>query len=354
MKDYYKILGVEKTATEEEIKKAYKKLAIKYHPDKNPDNPEEAEKMMTEINEAYGVLGDKDKRAEYDNPQPKFSGFDFGDLSDIFGGFGFNFGRNQKRQRQKVGESLRVVLYITLEEAYTGVTKTIKIKRKVLCPDCQGAGGTNIDTCSRCSGLGQIRYRQANMFVQSECPECGGIGTKPKNPCKKCNGSGRVDKEEEITFTIPKGVEEGDVINIEGKGNEVKGGVTGRVLVEIRVVLHKNFERHEGTLIYNHVLSLDTAILGDSIIIPTIDSMIKVKVEPGTQSGKMIRIKGKGMPDRYNPGSYGDLIIRFNVFIPNKLSDEEKKVIESLKESPNLKPTEKDIKDFRNFNSGAF
>lgn len=356
MKDYYQILGLTKNATEDEIKKAYKKLAIKYHPDKNPENPEEAAKKMAEINEAYGILGDKNKRAEYDNPQPKFNfggdggfgGFEF-DLSDIFGSFGFGGSAQRKQYRQKVGESLRIRVNITLEEAFTGITKTIKVSRKVLCPDCQGVGGvggvggSGTKTCQRCSGSGQIRYRQANMFVQSECPECHGMGTQIENKCSHCQGSGRIDKEEEITFTIPKGVESGDILNIEGKGNEIRDGITGNIIIEIQEIPHELFERSGGNLIYNHIISLDTAILGnDSVIIPTINSDIKIKLDPGTQSGKMIRIKGKGMPERYNSESRGDLIIRFIVFIPNKLTNEEKEIIESLKDSENLKPTEED------------
>lgn len=356
MKDYYKILSVEKTATEEEIKKAYKKLAIKYHPDKNPDNPEEAEKKMVEINEAYNILGDSKKRAEYDNPPQANNGFYGGwegafdiNLEDLFGGFGQGF--RTRRNQPKVGESLRIAFNITLEDVYNGLSKSIKIKRRVLCPECHGTRGTDISECSKCGGSGKTRYRQMGMYVFSECPDCGGYGQMPKNKCKSCSGSGRVEEEKIVDINIPKGVESGDVLELRGLGNEIYGGTPGNLRVEVIVQDHPDFIRHGSTLIHDNLLSIKTATLGDSIIIPTIGSKIKIKVEPGTQPGKIIRIKGKGLPDRYNPGTYGDLLVRFSVYIPTRLSEEDKK---KLGEIENIEPEESDKNEFRKYVNGEF
>ena len=383
-RDYYEVLGVEKTASEAEIKKAYRKLAIQYHPDKNPGD-KEAEEKFKEAAEAYSVLSDKEKRARYDQfghagmggaAGGGFSDFGDFDLNDIFssvfghgfsgfGGFGgFGGGGGRASQRKFRGSDLRVKVKMSLKDVSTGVEKKFKLKKYVMCEHCHGTGAEGdgaTETCPTCHGTGSVTRTQQSIFgmmqTQSVCPQCNGEGKIIKNKCKHCSGEGIVYGEEVVEVKIPAGVAEGMQLTVNGKGNAGKrNGVPGDLLVVIEEEAHPDLIRDENDLIYNLLLSVPTAALGGAVEIPTIDGKVKVKIEPGTQPGKVLRLRGKGLPSvnsyGYSNGT-GDLLVNVSVYIPETLSKEEKQAMEKMQNSdnfmPNMSVKEKIFKKFKSF-----
>lgn len=371
-RDYYEVLGVSKTATPEEIKKAYRKKAIQYHPDKNPGD-KEAEEKFKEAAEAYDVLSDSEKRARYDQfghsmgPQGfggggGYGGFSGGGFSmeDIFAHFGDIFGGRMggfdggfggatgQRPRQHVnkGTDLRITVKVTLNDIAEGVDKKLKIPRLVACPHCKGTGakdGTSFHTCQRCHGSGYVTTVQQTfmgaMQSQSVCPECNGEGKVVTESCTYCGGSGVEKKEEIIAFHIPAGVEDGMTLTLRGQGNAPRGGgVNGDLLVKIQEEKDPELIRDGNDLIYNLMLDFPTAALGGTAEVPTIGGRARVKIAAGTQPGKVLRLRGKGLP-QMNGGASGDLLVNVMVYVPEQLSDTEKSAIESLKEAPNIVPT---------------
>ena len=377
-RDYYEVLEVPKTATAEEIKKAYRKKAIQYHPDKNPGD-KEAEEKFKEAAEAYEVLSDPQKRARYD--QYGFAGmggaggFSGGGMSmedifthfgDIFQGAGFDLGdigemfmgggSRSRGPRVHRGSDMRVKVRLTLEEIAAGCEKKIKVRKLVQCKDCHGTGSAdgNTETCPTCKGSGRVIRQQRGIFgmmqVQSECETCGGEGRVIKNKCPKCGGQGVLRDEEIITITIPAGVAGGMQLTVPGKGNAAPhGGVNGDLLVLIEEEEHKDFVRQESDLIYNLLLDMPTAVLGGQVQIPTLTGDVKITITPGTQPGKVLRMRGKGLPriDQYGRNyGVGDLLINVGVYIPEKLNKDERKLIEQLQSSPNIVPGAADKKNF--------
>lgn len=318
-RDYYEVLGVSKNASDDEIKKAYKKMAIKYHPDRNPDD-KEAEAKFKEAAEAYDVLRDPQKRARYDQFGPEgvngaggFGGSGmnmddifsmFGDIFGGHGGFGGFGGGGRARKPQYRGGDLRLKVRMTLQEIATGVTKKFKVKKKVACPHCHGSGAEGsgaTETCPTCHGNGFVVKTQQSIFgmmqTQAVCPTCGGEGTIIKNKCKECGGEGVVNGEEVIEVKIPAGVGDGMVVTVTGKVHAARrNGVPGDIQVYIEEEPHKELLREDNNLIYNLLLDVPTAALGGDAEIPTIDGKVKIKIEPGTQPGKVVRLRGKGLP----------------------------------------------------------
>lgn len=377
-RDYYEVLGVSKTASEDEIKKAYKKLAIKYHPDRNPDD-KEAEEKFKEAAEAYDVLHDPQKRARYDQFGHEGvsgaggfgSGFGQGmSMDDIFsmfgdvfgggGGFsGFGGGR-QQRQRRYRGSDLRVKVRLSLKEVLNGTEKKFKLKKYVTCDHCHGSGAEGngaTETCPTCHGSGSVTRTQQSFLgmiqTQTVCPQCNGEGKIIKDKCKKCNGEGVVYGEEVIEVKIPKGVAEGMQLSMNGKGNAGKhNGIAGDLLIQIEEEPNSELIRQEDDLIYNLLLSFPTAALGGTVEIPTIDGKVKVKIDPGTQPGKVLRLRDKGLPN-VNGYGMGDLLVNISIYIPETLSKEEKQAIEKMQNSdnftPNLSIKEKIFRKFKSF-----
>ncbi len=381
-RDYYEVLEVDKKASADEIKKAYRKKAIQYHPDKNPGD-KEAEEKFKEAAEAYEVLSNPEKRARYDqfgfagvggaagNGGP-YGGFSGGmSMDDIFSMFGDIFGgrggfsgfsgsfHGSSNIRQYRGSDLRVKVKLTLKEISTGVEKKFKLKKYVPCSHChgtgaEGSGGT--ETCPTCKGTGSIIHNQqtilGTMQTRTTCPTCGGEGHIIKNKCKECSGEGIVYGEEVVTVRIPAGVAEGMQLTMNGKGNAGKrNGVAGDLLIYIEEEADKELIRDENDLIYNLLLSIPTATLGGAVEIPTLDGKVKVKIEPGTQPGKVLRLRGKGLPQVNGYGS-GDLLVNVSVYIPEALTKDEKKTLEALAQSENFKPnTSVKEKIFRKFKS---
>ncbi len=365
-RDYYEVLGVDKNATADDIKRAYRKLAVKYHPDKNPGN-KEAEEKFKEAAEAYSVLSDSDKKMKYDQfghagvdgAGPDFSG-GFGNLNDIlndlfggafgggfggFSGFGGGFGGGQRRERVYRGRDIRVRVKLTLEEIAKGVEKEISIEKNVPCPDCGGRGARNssdIKTCPACNGTGQVQ-RVVNSFLgqtvtYSTCQQCGGEGKIISNPCHTCNGTGLVRQRETIKVKIPAGVEAGMQMTVQGEGHAAKNnGINGDLLVVIEEQEHPDFRREGSNLLYTKVISIVDAMLGCEVEIPCLDGKYKVKVEPGTQSGTVVRLRGKGLPSVNSYGT-GDLYVKIAVWIPKKLTKDEKALFESMRHNDSIVP----------------
>ncbi len=378
-RDYYEVLGVTKNASDDEIKKAYKKMAIKYHPDRNPGD-KEAEEKFKEAAEAYDVLRDPQKRARYDQFGPEgvngaggFGGQSmnmddiFSMFGDIFGGHGFGGfgggfgGGGRARKPQFRGGDLRLKVRLNLQEIATGVTKKFKVKKKVTCTHCHGSGAEGAgatEQCPTCHGSGYVVKTQQSIFgmmqTQSVCPTCGGEGTVIKNKCKACGGEGVVNGEEVIEVKIPAGVADGMVVNVPGKGHAARrGGVPGDIQVYIEEEPSNELLREDNNLIYNLLLDVPTAALGGSAEIPTIDGKVKIKIDPGTQPGKVVRLRGKGLPAVQGYGyGVGDLIVNISVYIPETLSKDEKKAMEAMQKSDNFAPNPS-IKEkiFRKFKS---
>ena len=365
-RDYYEVLGVDKNATEDQIKKAYRTIAIKYHPDRNPGN-KEAEEKFKEAAEAYDVLHDPQKRQHYDQfgfSGPSGGGFDpFGGASmnmddifsmfgDIFGGHaGFGgFGGTKRGPQVHRGSDLRLKVRLSLQEIAHGVTKKFKVRKDVTCSHCHGTGaepGTTSEQCPTCHGSGVITHTTQSIFgmmqTQGICPTCNGEGTVIKNRCRHCGGTGVEKGEEVVEIKIPAGVAEGMIVNVPGKGNAGHHkGVNGDIQVFIEEEENENFIRDDNNLIYNLLLDFPTAALGGEVEIPTIEgTRLKVKMEPGTQPGKTLRLRGKGLPAVHGYGrGNGDLVVNVSVYVPKTLSRDEKEAIERFRQSDNFKGDE--------------
>ena len=366
-RDYYEVLGVSKNADASEIKKAYRKLALQYHPDKNPGN-KEAEEKFKEAAEAYDVLGNEEKRRRSDQfghagmggGAGGFGGAgmsmddifsQFGDIFGSFTGFG-GFGGGRHARHVNRGTNLRVKVKLTLEEIATGVEKKIKVKKYVADTHCNGTGakdGKSFSTCSTCHGTGQVTRVQNTILGQmqttSTCPSCGGEGKIINEKCTHCNGEGVLLSEEVITLNIPAGVGDGMQLSISGKGNAARrGGVNGDLIVLIEEQEHEQLVRDGNDLLYNAFVGFPDAVLGSSVEIPTLEGKVKVKVDAGTQPGKILRLRGKGLPDINGYGK-GDLLVKINVWIPKNLSKDDKKMMEKLQENPVFKPGKADEKN---------
>ena len=337
-RDYYQVLGVNRQAGAEEIKKAYRRLALQWHPDRNPSNKHEAEERFKEITEAYTVLADPQKRTAYDRyghaglgAQP-FADFDetiFADFEDLFG-LG---GGRRHRARVRRGSDLRYDMEISFEEAARGLTTKIKVPRRESCPSCRGSGarpGTGPTSCGACQGRGQLRYQQGFFTVTRTCPQCQGTGQVVRDPCPECSGSGQLQRERTLEIKIPAGVDTGTRLRIAGEGEAGgQGGPAGDLYVVLHVQEHPLFERRENTLYCSVPITFPQAALGAEIRVPTLDGEERIKIPSGTQSGTIIRLKGKGFPN-LNGGGRGDLLVELNVVTPKKLSREQRRLIEQL------------------------
>ena len=360
-RDYYEILGVSKEATKEEIKKAYRKQALKYHPDKNPGD-KKSEENFKEAAEAYEVLSSDEKKVRYDryghagmgNNGGGFSGqgmtmddifSSFGDIfGDAFGGFG-GFGGGRRGQRVNKGSNLRVKVKLTLQEIAAGAEKKIKVNKYDTCDSCGGTGAadpSSLSTCSTCRGSGHVTRLTNTMLGQmqttSVCPACGGEGKSITKKCTTCYGEGIVQKEEIIKINIPAGVGKGMQMTVGGKGNAPRrGGINGDLLVVIDEEEHPELIREGNDLIYNLFISIPDAVLGTHVEVPTVDNNVKIKIEPGTQPGKILRLRGKGLPE-VNGYGRGDLLVNVNVWIPKALNKDELKIFEKFRDSDSFTP----------------
>ena len=367
-RDYYEVLGVERNADADTIKKAYRKAAIKYHPDKNPGD-KEAEEKFKEAAEAYDVLSNEDKRARYDRfghagvggaaggGAGGFGGFGgggftmddiFEQFGDIFGG-AFGGGRSRGRsQRVNRGSDIRVTVKLTLQEIAEGVTKKLKVNKTVVCDQCGGSGAKDknaFQTCSTCQGSGYVITVQNSMFgrmqTQSICPTCGGAGRIITEKCSKCGGEGTERGQEIIEVKIPAGVGEGMALTVSGKGNAARrGGQNGDLLVVIEEEYNPQLVRDGNDLIHNMNITVTTALLGGEVEVPTIDGKARIKIAPGTHSGKVLRLRGKGLPD-VNGYGRGDIMVVVDITIPDELNREERELIEKLSEQPHFKVASK-------------
>ena len=367
-RDYYDVLGVKKNSTPDQIKSAYRKLAVKYHPDKNKGD-KTAENKFKEASEAYHVLSDKERRSNYDQfghaafegsgGRGGFSNFDFTSaFSDIFGsdifedffdGFGSTRGRGRRRSSNFRGADLRYDLSISLEDAYNGKKQEINFSSNDKCMTCDGSGaepGSKPVSCSSCGGHGQVRSSQGFFTIQQTCPECAGSGEQISNPCKDCRGMGKKQSRKKIFASIPKGVDDGTRIRLSGKGEAgIRGGGNGDLYIFVSIKNHNIFKRSDENLFFEFPISLADSALGTTIEVPTIDGgKAKVKIPPGTQNGKQFRLKGKGMPIIRNRG-YGDLYIQAITEVPVSLTKEQKNLLEQFKKLEDSK-TNPVIKDF--------
>lgn len=359
-RDYYEILEVPKDADEGTIKKSYRKIAMKFHPDRNPDN-KDAEEKFKEAAEAYEVLSDPDKRARYDRfghagmqGQQGYHSAESMNMEDIFSQFGDVFGdspfesffgnRSGQRAQGQKGSNLRIKLSLTLEEVEGGVKKTIKVKKRKTCSTCKGSGAKDgaVKNCQTCGGSGFVRQIRSTFLGQmqttTQCPNCHGTGTIVVEACTKCRGEGRTIEEETIDIDIPAGVEDGMQLTMRGRGNAgIKGGPAGDLLISIEVKPHAELKRDGNNLIFELYLSFPDAAIGCSVEVPTLTGPVKIKIPPGTQSGKIFRLNGKGLPSVQSYGK-GDELIYVNIWTPKKISDDEKKILEKLNASPNFQP----------------
>lgn len=358
-KDYYEILGVPRGTSEEEIKKAYRKLALQYHPDRAPESKKkEYEEKFKEISQAYRVLSDKDKKAQYDQFGQVFEGAPFGQgfsqqdfrsFYDVFGGqdifedLGFDrifeeifgFGRRSRTRRTvQYGQDISLDMEIDLEDAFHGLKKEIDLRRMVICSECQGKGGKTLKKCPTCQGSGYEQVRSKSLFgifiQQRLCHQCHGRGEIPEQVCPKCYGQGRIKDLSKIRITIPAGIEDGQTLRMAEQGEAGPyGGSAGDLFVNIHIRSHRHFQRRGDNLYFNLIINFTQAVLGDKIEIPSLDGQIRLKIPTGTQPGELIRLKGKGMPHLYGRGC-GDLIVKVQVNVPKRVSHEQKKLIEEL------------------------
>ena len=374
-RDYYEVLGVAKTATADEIKKAYRKIAMQFHPDRNPDN-KEAEDKFKEASEAYEVLSDATKRQRYDqfghsgmHGGQDFHGFSnvndiFSHFSDIFGGssifddfFGQTSSRGRGGRRRSTGtpgSDLRVTLKLTLEEIASGVSKKIKIKKHVKCESCNGTGsdgGSSTKTCSVCNGAGEIRSVSRSVFGQfvniQPCSNCNGEGTVVDKPCKACVGDGRKQEEVTIKIDVPAGVADGNYMTLRGQGNAgLRGGPAGDIIVVFQESAHDYFKREGDDILYDLYISFPEIVLGTEVEVPTLNGKAKLKIDGGTQPGKLLRMREKGI-QHLNQHGAGDQLVRVNIFVPKKISVKERELLRELLDMPNIKITS--ASDDKNF-----
>ncbi|MBO6576711.1 MAG: molecular chaperone DnaJ [Rhodothermales bacterium] len=380
MRDYYEILGVDRSASADDLKKAYRKLALKYHPDRNPGD-EEAENRFKEAAEAYEVLSSPEKRQRYDRfghagvrgngGAAGGAGFQdindiFSAFSDIFGGGGSIFdevfgggarGGRRQRRRGRPGSDLRIKLPLTLEEIAEGVDKKIKVKKFGLCDTCEGRGvedeSDGYDTCGTCQGSGEIRQVSRSVFGQfvnvQPCPTCRGEGRVIRNPCAECRGEGRLKDEETISISVPAGVLEGHYLTVRGAGNAgIRGGVSGDLRVEIEEVAHEHFSRDGLDVVYDLYLSFPDAALGTEVEVPTLKGRARLQIDAGVQSGKLLRMRERGIPD-IESSRRGDQIVRIQVWTPRSMSDDEREVLESLRQSDSFTPDPDSVEDRKSF-----
>ena len=364
-RDYYEILGVDRNASKDEMKKAYRKLAMEYHPDRNP-NDKEAEDKFKEAAEAYEVLSNDDKKARYDrfghegirssgDGSPGFNDINdiFSHFSDIFGGGsifddffgGSSRGRGQRRRTTGTpGSDLRVTLKLTLDEIAKGAAKKIKIKKYIKCDQCSGSGaesGTSTKTCPVCQGSGEVKTVSRSVFGQfvniTTCSNCNGEGTVVDKPCKKCMGDGRVNEEVTVKINVPAGVHEGSYMTMRGEGNSGKrGGPSGDIIVIFQEIPHEFFRREDDDIIYDLFISYPEAVLGADVDVPTLNGKARLKIDPGYSSGKLLKMSDKGIKHLNSSGS-GNQIVRVNIDIPRKVNSKEKELLKELSELPNIK-----------------
>ncbi len=367
-RDYYEVLGVGKSATQDELKKAYRKLAMQYHPDRNPDN-KNAEEKFKEAAEAYEVLSNDEKRARYDRfghegvRGSAYGSQGFSDINDIFSHFSDIFGgasifddffgggaQRSRGRRQTVGtpgSDLKVTLKLSLEEISTGVSKKIKIKKSIKCTECSGSGaeaGTSNKTCPVCQGRGEIRNVSRSVFGQfvniTTCNNCGGMGTVIDKPCKKCSGDGRVIDEVTISINVPPGVNDGSYMTLRGEGNSGKrGGPAGDIIVVFQELQHEYLIRENDDIIYDLFLTFPKLVLGGEVEVPTLNGKAVLKIEPGTHAGKMLKMREKGIK-HLNHSGHGDQYVRVNIDVPKKLNSKEKDLLKELMEMPDFKKSQ--------------
>ncbi len=350
-RDYYDVLGVSKSSSKDEIKKAYRKLALKYHPDKTKGDKSSEEKFK-EASEAYHILSDDKRKTNYDQfghaafegGNQGFGGFDSSSFSDIFEDFFGDFGgeAGSSRRSSNRGNDLRYDVNISLEEAYKGIEKNVKYTTYRKCNDCSGSGsakGSKPNSCNYCGGKGKVRSNQGFFTIQQTCPQCSGYGETISKPCQKCNGNGKVQSNENVTVKIPKGVDDGTRIRVSSKGEAgTKGGANGDLYLFISIDNHNIFKRSEENLYYELPINFTDATLGDTIEVPSIDGgKSKIKIPPGTQHGKQFRLKGKGMPV-LRRSIFGDLYIRIITEVPVSLSKRQKELLEEFKKIEDTKP----------------
>jgi len=374
--DYYELLGVQRKASADEIKKAYRKLAVKYHPDKNPGD-KAAEDKFKEISQAYEVLSDSNKRAQYD--QFGHDGLrgtnyrDFNNVNDVFSAFGDIFGggfgggifdevfggggqRRRRGHQGQPGSDLRIRLPLSLEEIATGVEKKLKVRRQRTCDTCKGNGARTSSgrtTCPQCQGTGELRQVSRSMFGQfvniAACPTCEGEGKVVKDPCPACHGEGRQQGESTIKVTVPAGVSNGNYIPLQGQGNAGRrGGPPGDLLVVIEEEEHQHFTRNGDDIIFNLLISFPQATLGGEVEVPTLAGKARLTIEPGTPPGRMLRMREKGIPHLNNYGR-GDQLVRVQVWVPRKLTAHEKELLRELQKSEHIQPTEEEQRGERSF-----
>lgn len=365
-RDFYEILGVSKSASADEIKKAYRKVAMQYHPDRNPGD-KAAEEKFKEAAEAYEILSDADKKAKYDRyghqafgPGTSGGSAYSGNMDDIFSQFGDIFGEDMfgsffggggrrggggRAARGQRGSNLRIKLKLTFEEIAKGVTKSVKVKKHVVCSTCGGNGAkdkNSVQTCGTCNGSGQVRKVTSTFLGQMQtvttCPTCNGEGTTVTAKCGSCKGEGRVYGEETISIDIPAGVQEGMQLSMSGKGNAgERGGAPGDLIIQIEEETHAELHRDGLNVAYDLHISIPDAVFGTHVEVPTIDGRAKIKIPPGTQSGKIFRLKGKGFPEVQGYGK-GDQLIQVNIWTPQHVTAEEKESLEKMGQSDNFKP----------------
>jgi len=371
-RDYYEILGIDKNASKDDIKKAYRKLAMQYHPDRNPDD-KQAEEKFKEAAEAYEVLNSDEKKAKYDRfghdgVRSGYGSQGFTDINDIFshfsdifsGGSIFDdfFGSGQRSRRRKTGGTpgtdLKVTLKLTLEEISDGVSKKIKLKKAVKCDECKGTGaegGSSTKTCPVCHGSGEVKTVSRSVFGQfvniQTCNNCNGEGTVVDSPCKKCRGDGRIQNETTVKIDVPPGVYQGSYMTMRGEGNAGKReGQPGDLIVVFEEIPHDYFIRNNDDIIYDLHISFPESVLGIEVDVPTLKGKAKLKIDPGTQPGKLLRMRDKGIK-HLNESGYGDQLVKINIDIPKKVTTREKEILKELSESTSFKnPGKKDDKNF--------